>query len=552
VPPSIVLISIDSLRYDCVSYQVQRPHLDAVGIADLPHTPHLDRFMEGSYAFTQAVATAPYTTTSHASILTGRIPTDHGVRSFMSSGLSPDVLLLPEMLAPLGYASMLMSDTTWLFRTVGLDRGFDDVTEDLEAARRWWQDHEHRPRLLLIHLLDLHDPYGFRKPSRALRSAELLDENVRWLDELEASMGALCEGASPRPARFERPRQVMRHARMLHSQVVSRASGLADGLRWYLKALERIDRGPLRWIVDWFGTDGVFDSSIVATFGDHGEGRDPMSNFRLGHSCAMFDDVIRVPLTVRMPGQRIEELSDPVPRPVHAPVCLVEEQCSLVDLVPTLLELAGGAELAEQQGLRRGPVGFLNGRSLLPAMSGRRMPVRPAYGEFWQRWKGRRNGRIIETLRQRTLRWPDRKLSLIGRDLRYGRELSELDTKAYILKLCSDLGGHPADDERRWNILIRWAARGGPITRRCLFWLFQQRAKSAPIPKAAIYDLVGDPLEAHPRREDCVRPRSAEYRRALELFERVDRHARPPSPLRGTRKEMFAVEDRLRDLGYVE
>ena len=79
------------------------------------------------------------------------------------------------------------------------ERGFDEVTEELEVARRWWQEHEHRPRLLLMHLLDLHDPYGFRKPSRGLRSEQLLEQNLQWLGELEQSMAETFQGLPPRP-----------------------------------------------------------------------------------------------------------------------------------------------------------------------------------------------------------------------------------------------------------------------------------------------------------------------------------------------------------------
>lgn len=535
MPPSIILLSIDSLRYDCVAFQSRRPHLDALGIRSLPPTPNLDRLMQGAFRFTQAISTAPYTTTSHASILTGRVPPDHGVRSFMTSGLSEDVSSLPEVLEPLGFSGMLMSDTTWLFRTVGLDRGFEGVSESLATARQWWQDNAYRPRLLVLHLMDLHDPYGFRKPSRWLDSSDLLAMNVRWLHEVEQFMGGAFVGATPRPERMDRPRQVMRHVRGLHRHVVSGRDGLALGLRWYLKALERLDAGPLDWIVRWFEDEGVFDQAIVTVFGDHGEGRDPTSSFRLAHSCLMYDDVIRIPLSIRVPGRSGR---------------VIDDQCSSVDIAPTLVELSGGD--ANWPAPTGGLADSVNGRSLVPLLTGDEMSPRPAYGEFWQRWCGRRNGRIIETLRQRMLRFPDHKYSLIGRRLAYGRELDTLDPHTFMLRLCSELGGHAADDQRRWNPLVWWAACGGRLGRRGLYWLMRHRADAGPIPKASVFDLADDPLELAPRKLDSERPNCDWFERAVALFDELDERARPVTPLRGTRKEMFAVEERLRELGYVE
>lgn len=529
--PSIVLISIDSLRYDCVSYQRHQPHLTAAGIGRRPRTPHLDRLCERSFAFTQAVATAPYTTTSHASLFTGRVPPDHGVRSFLSAGLADDVPTLAEQLGALGYRSMLVSDTSWLFRAVQLDRGFDAVGENFADARRWWDDCAGHPRLLVLHFMEMHEPYGFRKPAAGLSQGELVRRNTAWLEQLRESLAPALRGGPAEPPP-QQPRQLMRCARELHRHVVSGRDGNHWGLRWYLNALERMDAGTLSWLVDWFDEAGIFDSAIVALFGDHGEGWDRTSTYKLGHCCLMYDDVIRVPLTIRLPGGAGRVCDDP---------------CSLVDVAPTLLELIGAPHDLEEED---GPFALVNGRSLGRVLQGGPRELRPAYGEFWQRWSGRQNGQIIETLRQRMLRWPDRKFSLIGRETAYDTELRSLDSREFVMRLCVDLCGQAADDERRWQRVMRWVDRAGSLGRRALYWLFDWRAHHGPMPKAAEFDLAVDPLEMRPT---CHRGESSgRWSEVLNLFEALDAAARPGSPLRGKRREIFAVERRLRELGYVE
>jgi hypothetical protein len=176
-------------------------------------------------------------------------------------------------------------------------------------------------------------------------------------------------------------------------------------------------------------------------------------------------------------------------------------------------------------------------------------PPRPAYGEFWQRCCGRQHGRIRETLRQRMLRWPDRKISFIGRALEYGAELAALDAPSFLRRLHGDLCGQAMDAEWRWNLPARILAHSGSWARRALFAWTRHRAGKRPMPKAAEFDLVADPLELNPRPPDG---NSAEFQAALRLFESLDARARAATPLRGTRKEMFAVEERLRELGYVD
>ena len=68
--PPVVLISVDTLRAD---------HLPVYGYRDV-RTPAFDALAHDSIVFENAYAQAPLTLPSHATILTGLLPTQHGVR----------------------------------------------------------------------------------------------------------------------------------------------------------------------------------------------------------------------------------------------------------------------------------------------------------------------------------------------------------------------------------------------------------------------------------------------------------------------------------------
>src|ERR1043166_9408165 len=66
----IIIISIDTLRSD---------HLPAYGYTKI-ETPSLDAFRKDAILFERAYSECPLTLVSHASVLTGLLPADHGIR----------------------------------------------------------------------------------------------------------------------------------------------------------------------------------------------------------------------------------------------------------------------------------------------------------------------------------------------------------------------------------------------------------------------------------------------------------------------------------------
>src|SRR5580658_1520652 len=90
--PDVYLVTIDTLRAD---------HIHCYGY-DKIETPALDSLAQDGIRFEQAFTPSPITNISHSSILTGLLPSDHGVKDF-AVPLSADHPVLAELLKPQGY-----------------------------------------------------------------------------------------------------------------------------------------------------------------------------------------------------------------------------------------------------------------------------------------------------------------------------------------------------------------------------------------------------------------------------------------------------------------
>jgi arylsulfatase A-like enzyme len=110
-PPSVILVSIDTLRAD---------HVGTYGYAR-PTTPFLDGFARDATVFENTFTSCPWTLVAHMTMLTGLFPAQHGVVQ-AELGLSPEVPLLAERMKAAGYQ-------TWALLSLldhkrfGFDRG---------------------------------------------------------------------------------------------------------------------------------------------------------------------------------------------------------------------------------------------------------------------------------------------------------------------------------------------------------------------------------------------------------------------------------------------
>jgi len=152
-PPNVLLITLDTLRAD---------HLGCYGY-DKPTSPNIDRFAARATRFERALATAPWTIPTHASLFTGLHPYEHEAHSFDVRMPAFNVYPLPsehktlaEALRSEGYATAgIVANSAYLSSQSNIDQGFDmwdaqhrKAPEINARAFAWLDEHKERPFFL--------------------------------------------------------------------------------------------------------------------------------------------------------------------------------------------------------------------------------------------------------------------------------------------------------------------------------------------------------------------------------------------------------------------
>lgn len=345
-PPDLVLFVLDTVRADGLSTNGHPVEL----------TPAIDRLAAEGVSFRNAFAHSTWTKPSMATLFTGRYADEHRVRTpvaevgerKVAERLRPELVTLAERLREGGYTTAAFVNQVHLQPKFGFDQGFDHYAwstgrsaHEVNAQLLAWLESpadgedrapegalsRERPLFLYLHYLDPHWPYRER------------------VDELRDAIGSL--GVHPRP-----PHSGDRVDEWLAAGL---APGSIDGLRArYDHGVAYTDRA-VGFALEILERNGLLEDAVVVVTSDHGEGF--LEHGELQHGYPPYDEVAQVPLVVWR--------SRPFPvREVEAPV-------GLVDLMPTLLELAGLA--AGGPGMR--------GRSLVPLLEGAHLGARPIYLE---------------------------------------------------------------------------------------------------------------------------------------------------------------------------
>lgn len=270
----VIIISIDTLRSD---------RLPAYGYRGV-ETPNLDRFREDAILYEKAYSHCPLTLPSHATMLTGLLPADTGIRDNVGYQLRERIDTLPALLKKQGYATGAAVSAFVLRKESGLNRGFDFYDDQVESvgtgrvkvigrmqrsgtdtvsvAREWIDQQKEKPFFFMLHVYEPHTPYTPPEPYKS-RYASSYDGEIAHVDEI---IGRFLEDLKER---------------------------------------------------------GLYDKSLIIITSDHGEGLNDHEEEE--HGIFLYREAIQVPLLVKLAGSN--EKGATVSTPVQ-----------LADIFPTVLE----------------------------------------------------------------------------------------------------------------------------------------------------------------------------------------------------------------------
>jgi arylsulfatase A-like enzyme len=299
---NVVVYVSDALRTD---------HLGCYG-ARYVDTRTIDELAAGGATFSHAISAAPWTAPSTTSIVTGIYAHHHGYLHW-DAELDPYVETVFRAFSAHGYeVASFVFDTNYLFKELPEAKVLG-TSETLDGAFEWIRAMRDVPFLLYVHNWATHMPYDIVHADRK-----------NWLAaKQEVIDGIQSNSASALEAMRERYRKAVER----QSEVL------------VASFLEELDALDLR------------ESTVFAFLSDHGESwgerfaaKEDVKGVYHMHGSDLYDEIVEVPLILSAPG-RIEP-------------AVVESQVRTVDLVPTLLDLAGL------------PARETDGASLLPLLDG--------------------------------------------------------------------------------------------------------------------------------------------------------------------------------------
>lgn len=324
--PNVVLFVMDCVRPD---------HMSCYGYAKKT-TPNIDRIAKESVLFQQAITTSGWTLPTHASLFTGAYPPRHGANRehlFLDNHLPT----MAELAQTQGYQTAGFSSVGYVSRETGLDRGFEQFHESFDkdgvkkhtnsfliryklkrmlslmsqcAARdtipgkivnwkvkSWFRKRDtSKPFFLFIHYIDAHKPYRYNRYYHRLflESEQKVETAKQWSD-------------------YNWPQLTLNNHR-LDKQILNAL---------YDSKIFSVDY-CIAELIEMLKKNNLYDDTLLIVTADHGE----IVTEIFDHHFYLNEDVLHIPLILRYPK-------------VFTPGTVREDLVSIVDILPTMLEVIG-------------------------------------------------------------------------------------------------------------------------------------------------------------------------------------------------------------------
>lgn len=308
---NLILIVVDPLRADNLHYSGYEKEI----------SPNIDVFAKKSLVFNKAYSTSSWTLPSAMSLFTGVYPSKHQITNKIKvqedgteeianlKNLSPDLSTLAQILKNNNYQTAGYTGGSAHHRQFGFDKGFDyfmddrdfsGITDNLEVALSWIKNNRNNKFFLFLQGYDLHGQYvpanGFDyryvnwqykgKLNGSAKEQRNLREDAIFLKKMDLTTDDV------------------RFLQSLYDEKISRMDQQIGEL---IKEVEEA---------------GLMGNTVLVFLSDHGE--EIYDHQRLDHGHTLYQELIHIPLIVKIPGT--------LPAEINA-------QISSIDLLPTLLDI---------------------------------------------------------------------------------------------------------------------------------------------------------------------------------------------------------------------
>ncbi len=313
-PQNVILISIDGL---------QANHLAKYGYY-LKTTPNLDKFLDDSYLFTNAVSTSSWTVPSHMSIFTSMYPSEHKVvnkfidfNSTTQKGtvanlkkLTPQALTIAEILKNNGYVTGGFTGDAGVGRQFGFSQGFDEYYDSetfgglegsIPKAINWLYKNKGKKFFLFLHGYDVH---GQHSPKGGFDYRYVSKPYKGSYTGSPAEQGKLREEGL-RNGTLSLNDEDVSFWRAVYDEKINRAD---SEFKNFMKKVEEM---------------GLMDNTLIVIISDHGTEFYEHKRFDHGHT--LYGELVDVLFAIHLPGQKNGKE--------------IKNLVSTMDILPTILKL---------------------------------------------------------------------------------------------------------------------------------------------------------------------------------------------------------------------
>ena len=310
--PNVVFVLLDTVRAD---------HVSTLG-HDRDTTPNFDAFAETATLYTDAVAQAPWSIPSHASLFTGKYPTDHGAT--ITSPVLTGERTLAEFLSEAGYETYAISPNNYVRPATGFARGFDGyempgqrqepavVSDILARPVNWFTDTAWARAPVEAAFNRLQNTAKTTTDPPTPEDDGLLDAVDTRLQQTNDPFFLFVNLFDAHLPRSPDPEHAARFVDddLADAEIVEHERTHTLGTQQMgergLRRFRQLYDADLRTMDDRFGllldilrAHGEFADTLVVAVSDHGE---HLGEYGLvGHQFSVFDGAISVPLAIRYP-----------------------------------------------------------------------------------------------------------------------------------------------------------------------------------------------------------------------------------------------------------
>jgi arylsulfatase A-like enzyme len=286
--PNILFLVVDSMRYDAaISKQSETPTMDSLR----------NRGIEFTSCFSQGISTAPAMT----GMLTGRYPLDHSGHWYVEESQPT----FAEQYHQAGYETGAIHSNPYVSAQRNFDKGFDWMHENIttfepvskrSGLRNMLRKVANRANRILKKV-----PYTTGQKINQIctdRMASATEPWFIWIQYMDVHGPYL-------PDEDRSYRAKLRAERLWRKAAVTSPANVTDDEHMelyenYNSEIEYVDN-QIGDLLNKLETDGILKNTIVVLTADHGE--EFREHGQYGHGNLPYDELIHVPLVIRLPKQ---------------------------------------------------------------------------------------------------------------------------------------------------------------------------------------------------------------------------------------------------------